>query len=36
MKAVFADTSYYLALVNSLDQDHVAACQWTSQFSGPP
>jgi predicted nucleic acid-binding protein len=34
MKAVFADTSYYLALVNSLDQHHAAACQWTSSFSG--
>jgi predicted nucleic acid-binding protein len=34
MKAVFADTSYYLALVNSLDQHHSAACQWTSMFSG--
>ena len=34
MKAVFADTSYYLALVNSLDHRHSAACQWTSKFSG--
>ena len=34
MKAVFADTSYYLALVNSLDQHYAAACQWTSEFSG--
>jgi uncharacterized protein len=34
MKAVFADTSYYLALVNSLDQYHAAACRWTSTFSG--
>ena len=33
MKAVFADTSYYLALVKSLDQHHSAACQWTSNFS---
>jgi len=34
MKTVFADTSYYLALVNSLDQYHSAACRWTSEFSG--
>lgn len=34
MKAVFADTSYYLALVNSLDQYHSAVCQWTSGFAG--
>jgi uncharacterized protein len=34
MKAVFADTSYYLALVNSLDEHHSIACQWTSEFSG--
>ena len=34
MKPVFADTSYYLALVNSLDQQHAAACRWTSDFSG--
>jgi uncharacterized protein len=34
MKAVFADTSYYLALVNSLDQYHSVACRWTSTFSG--
>jgi uncharacterized protein len=34
MKAVFADTSYYLALVNSLDQYHSAACRWTSGFAG--
>lgn len=34
MNTAFADTSYYLALVNSLDHHHTAACQWTSQFSG--
>ncbi len=34
MKAVFADTSYYLALTNSLDQHHSAVCQWTSGFAG--
>jgi uncharacterized protein len=34
MKPVFADTSYYLALINSLDQYHSAVCQWTSGFSG--
>jgi len=34
MKAVFADTSYYLALINSLDQHHSAVCKWTSEFAG--
>ena len=34
MKSVFADTSYYLALVNSLDQFHAAACRWTTDFEG--
>ena len=34
MKAVFADTSYYLALVNPADQHHGAACQWTSGIAG--
>lgn len=34
MNAVFADTSYYLALVNSLDRFHPAACRWTSDFAG--
>ncbi len=34
MKAVFADTSYYLALINSTDQYHSAVCQWTSEFAG--
>jgi uncharacterized protein len=34
MKAVFTDTSYYLALINSLDQHHSAVCQWTSGFAG--
>jgi uncharacterized protein len=34
MNAVFADTSYYLALVNSLDQQHSEACRWTSSFVG--
>ena len=34
MKAVFADTSYYLALINALDEHHSAVCQWTSEFAG--
>ncbi|MEN6407320.1 MAG: PIN domain-containing protein [Thermoguttaceae bacterium] len=34
MNAVFTDTSYYLALVNSRDQFHSAACRWTSSFAG--
>jgi predicted nucleic acid-binding protein len=34
MTTVFADTSYYLALVNSLDEHHSRVCQWTSSFSG--
>ena len=34
MKTVFADTSYYLALVNSLDRFHHAACRWTTDFAG--
>jgi len=33
MKAVFADTSYYLALLNPTDQHHKAACRWTSDFA---
>jgi len=33
MKAVFTDTSYYLALVNPTDQYHSAACEWTSHFA---
>jgi len=34
MKTVFADTSYYLALINPLDRQHAAACRWTSDFGG--
>jgi uncharacterized protein len=34
MKTVFADTSYYLALVNSADRFHTAACRWTSAYPG--
>lgn len=34
MKAVFAGTSYYLALINSLDQHHSTVCKWTSGFAG--
>ncbi|NLF08841.1 MAG: type II toxin-antitoxin system VapC family toxin [Pirellulaceae bacterium] len=34
MKTVFADTSYYLALVNPRDQYHSAACRWTADFAG--
>jgi uncharacterized protein len=34
MSVVFADTSYYLALVNSNDRFHAAACRWTTDFAG--
>ena len=34
MKTVFADTSYYLALVNSLDEHHVRVCRWTGPYAG--
>jgi len=34
MRSVFADTSYYLALVNPQDQSHAAACRWTADFTG--
>jgi uncharacterized protein len=34
MIAVFADTSYYLALMNSNDRSHAATCRWTSDYSG--
>jgi uncharacterized protein len=34
MNAVFADTSYYLALMNSNDRSHAAACRWSSDFKG--
>lgn len=34
MNAVFADTSYYLALINSNDRLHAAACHWTTDFTG--
>lgn len=33
MKAVFTDTSYYLALVNPADQHHASVCEWTSRFT---
>lgn len=34
MKPAFADTSYYLALMNSHDRFHRLACRWTSDFQG--
>jgi predicted nucleic acid-binding protein len=34
MKGVFADTSYYLALVSPQDQYHAAAVAWGSQVRG--
>jgi predicted nucleic acid-binding protein len=34
MRAVFADTSYYLALANSLDRHHSRVCRWTTDYSG--
>jgi hypothetical protein len=34
MKTVFADTSYYIALVNSLDEHHRAAYEFTQDFDG--
>lgn len=34
MKTVFADTSYYVALVNSSDQHHHAAYDYTKGFRG--
>jgi predicted nucleic acid-binding protein len=35
MSRVFADTSYYLALVNSRDELHSIACQQTAALTGP-
>ena len=34
MITVFADTYYYLALLNADDQDHARAVAWTADFSG--
>ena len=34
MKTVFADTSYYLALVNSRDEYYAAAHKYTKSFDG--
>jgi predicted nucleic acid-binding protein len=34
MKVVFADTSYYLALINSSDRHHSRVCQWTAAWNG--
>ena len=34
MTTVFADTSYYLALVNSRDEHHATACAYTDGFDG--
>jgi predicted nucleic acid-binding protein len=31
---VFADTFYYLALLNAADEDHARAADWTGRFSG--
>ena len=31
---VFADTSYYIALVNPRDEFHEAACKYTNSFDG--
>jgi len=34
MKTVFADTSYYLALVNALDEYHAVAYDFTQDYDG--
>jgi len=34
MKTVFADTGYYIALVNGEDEYHVRARQYTASFRG--
>ena len=34
MTTVFADTYYYLALLNADDDDHARAVAWTAQFTG--
>ena len=34
MKAVFADTSYYIALINPNDEYAGAACEYTRDFGG--
>ena len=31
---VFADTYYYLALLNEADEDHLRVVAWTAQFDG--
>jgi predicted nucleic acid-binding protein len=31
---VFADTYYYLALLNEADEDHTRVVAWTAQFAG--
>jgi predicted nucleic acid-binding protein len=31
---VFADTYYYLALLNEADEDHARVVAWTAQFAG--
>ena len=34
MKSVFADTSYYIALLSSTDQRHAAALEWSERITG--
>ena len=34
MITVFADTWYYLALLNEADEDHARIVAWTAQFGG--
>jgi uncharacterized protein len=34
MKAIFADTYYFIALLNPADKDHSRALEFTQQFSG--
>ena len=34
MITVFADTYYYLALLNAADEDHARAVAWTAGFDG--
>ena len=34
MKTVFADTGYYIALVNSEDEYHLRAREYTASFRG--
>ena len=34
MTTVFADTYFYLALLNASDEDHARVASWTAQFTG--